>query len=145
LVYGATAAAVSGAISASVIAAAVAVAAYVAGLTYAARQDNLDTVGNLWPLALLSAPIVAAVRVFHQGAGALAVYLLLLAWTLACVYLLARRPSPGSVSRAVGWLIAGISLCDAAILASVGAVMPALAAISGFLLTLWVQKHVSGT
>jgi 4-hydroxybenzoate polyprenyltransferase len=145
LVYGATAAAVSGAISVSVIAAAVAVAAYVAGLTYAARQENLNTVGNLWPLALLSAPIVAAAGVFHQGAGALAVYTLLPAWTAACVYLLARRPSPGSVSRAVGWLIAGISLCDAAMLASVGAVTPALAAISGFLLTLFAQKHVSGT
>jgi 4-hydroxybenzoate polyprenyltransferase len=145
LVYGATAAALSGAVSVFLIVWGVAIAAYVAGLTYAARQENLDTVGNLWPLALLSAPILAAAGAFHRGAGALAIYLLLPACTVAGVYLLARRPSPGSVSRAVGLLIAGISLCDAAILASVGAVTLGLAAVGGFFLTLFAQKYVSGT
>ena len=75
----------------------------------------------------------------------MAVYLLLAVWIAAAVYLLARRPVAGSVSRAVGWLIAGISLCDAAILASTGAIMPALAAIGGFVLTLIAQKYVPGT
>jgi hypothetical protein len=120
------------------------------GGAYAASQESLDKVGNLWPLLLLAAPMLAApmlvaVSVFHQGAGAVAVYLLLAVWIAAAVYLLARRPVAGSVSRAVGWLIAGISLCDAAILASTGAIMPALAAIGGFVLTLIAQKYVPGT
>ena len=145
LVYGATATALSGGVTIFVAVAAVAIAAFVAGLTYAARQESLDKVGNLWPLLLLAAPMLVAVGVFRQGPGAMAVYLLLAVWIAAAVYLLARRPVAGSVSRAVGWLIAGISLCDAAILASTGAIMPALAAIGGFVLTLVAQKYVPGT
>jgi 4-hydroxybenzoate polyprenyltransferase len=145
LVYGATAAVLSGGVSIFVAVAAVAIAAFVAGLTYAARQESLDKIGNLWPLALLVAPMLVAIGVFRQGPGAMAIYLLLAVWIAAAVYLLARRPVAGSVSRAVGWLIAGISLCDAAILASTGAIMPALAAIGGFVLTLVAQKCVPGT
>jgi hypothetical protein len=145
LVYGATATALSGGVTIFGAIAAVAIAAFVAGLTYAARQESLDKIGNLWPLLLLAAPMLVAVGVFRQGPGAMAVYLLLAVWIAAAVYLLARRPVVGSVSRAVGWLIAGISLCDAAILASTGAIMPALAAIGGFVLTLIAQKYVPGT
>jgi 4-hydroxybenzoate polyprenyltransferase len=145
LVYGATATALSGGVTVFVAIAAVAIAAFVAGLTYAARQESLDKIGNLWPLLLLAAPMLVAVGVFHQGAAAVAIYLLPAVWIAAAVYLLARRPVAGSVSRAVGWLIAGISLCDAAILASTGAIMPALAAIGGFVLTLIAQKYVPGT
>jgi 4-hydroxybenzoate polyprenyltransferase len=145
LVYGATAAALSGSVTIFVAVSAVAIAAFVAGLTYAARQESLDKIGNLWPLALLAAPLLVAIGVLRQGAGAMAVYLLLAVWIAAAVYLLARRPVAGSISRAVGRLIAGISLCDAAILASTGAIMPALAAIGGFFLTLVAQKYVPGT
>jgi len=145
LVYGATATALSGGVTIFVAVAAVAIAAFVAGLTYAARQESLDKIGNLWPLILLAAPMLVAIGVFRQGPGAMAIYLLLAVWTAAAIYLLARRPVAGSVSRAVGWLIAGISLCDAAILASTGAIMPALAAIGGFVLTLVAQKYVPGT
>jgi len=53
-------------------------------------------------------------------------------WTAFAVYLLAKRPMPGSVPRAVGALIAGISLVDAALMASVGAVVPASMALIGF-------------
>ena len=145
LVYGATAAALSSGVTIFVAVSAVAIAAFVAGLTYAARQESLDKIGNLWPLLMLAAPLLVAIGVLHQGAGAVAVYLLLAVWIAAAVYLLARRPVAGSVSRAVGWLIAGISLCDAAILASTGAITPALAAIGGFVLTLIAQKYVPGT
>jgi 4-hydroxybenzoate polyprenyltransferase len=145
LIYGATATALSGGVTIFVAVSAVAIAAFVAGLTYAARQESLDKIGNLWPLILLAAPMLTAIGVFRQGPGAMAVYLLLAVWIAAAVYLLARRPVAGSVSRAVGWLIAGISLCDAAILASTGAIMPALAAIGGFVLTLVAQKYVPGT
>jgi 4-hydroxybenzoate polyprenyltransferase len=144
LVY-VTAAALAGNLSVFIIVAAAAVAAYVAGLTYAARQESLDKVGNLWPLALVAAPLLAAAGVFQVGAGAIAIYLLLALWMGAAVYLLAKRPGIGAVSRAVGWLIAGISLCDAALLASAGAMTPALAAIGGFVVTFVAQNYVAGT
>ena len=54
LVYGATAA-LAGSVPTFVAVSAVAIAAYVAGLTYAARQESLDKIGNLWPLLMLAA------------------------------------------------------------------------------------------
>jgi UbiA prenyltransferase family len=145
LVYGATATALSGGVTIFTALAAVAVGAFVAGLTYAARQESLDKVGNLWPLLLLIAPLAVAVGAFRQGLAAFAVYVALAACIAASVYLLAKRPGTGAVSRAVGLLIAGISLCDAAIMASTGAIAPALVAVVGFPLTLIAQKYVAGT
>jgi 4-hydroxybenzoate polyprenyltransferase len=145
LIYAVAAAVMTGSISTLVIAAGLATAAYVAGLTSAARQESLDKIENLWTLALLLAPMVVAMDAFRQGPAAITIYLLLVAWNAAALYLLARRPGTGSVSRAVGWLIAGLSLCDAAMLASVDAIVPALAAIGGFLATLFAQRYVAGT
>lgn len=145
LVYGATATALSGGVTIFTAMAAVAVGAFVAGLTYAARQESLDKVGNLWPLLLLIAPLAVAVGAVRQGLAALAIYLALAACIAASVYLLAKRPGVGAVSRAVGLLIAGISLCDAAIMASTGAIGPALVAVVGFPLTLIAQRYVAGT
>jgi hypothetical protein len=51
----------------------------------------------------------------------------------------------GAVSRAVSWLIAGISLVDAAFLAGAGAVMAAALAILGGAATLAAQRYVAGT
>jgi hypothetical protein len=145
LVYGATATALSGGVTIFTAIAAVAVGAFVAGLTYAARQESLDRVGNLWPLLLLIAPLAVAVGAFRQGLAAFAVCVALAACIAASAYLLAKRPGTGAVSRAVGLLIAGISLCDAAIMASTGAIAPALVAVVGFPLTLIAQKYVAGT
>ena len=145
LVYCAAAAAVSGGVALPVGAAAAAMGAYVAGLTYAARQESLDKVGNLWPLLLLVAPMVLALGALQHGVGAIAIYLLPVAATAFAVYLLARRPGAGAVSKAVALLIAAISLADAAMLAGFGAVGPALAAIVGFPVTLTAQKYIAGT
>jgi hypothetical protein len=145
LVYATVAAALTGSISLTVAVAGAALGVYVAGLTYAARQENLDTVGNLWPLILLAAPLAVSIGALTHGANAIAIYLTPVACIAAALYLLARRPVPGSVSRAVGLLIAGLSLCDAAILASIGAIEVALVAIAGFAATLLAQKYVAGT
>jgi 4-hydroxybenzoate polyprenyltransferase len=145
LVYCGAAAAAAGDVPLGVIVAAGALMAYIAGVTYAARQESLDRVGNLWPLAVLSAPLVLALPILVHGLPAALVYLVLLGWTAAAVYLLVRRPMAGAVSRAVGWLIAGISLVDAAFLAGVGAIGFALIAIAGFVATLVLQKQIAGT
>jgi 4-hydroxybenzoate polyprenyltransferase len=67
LVYGGAAAAAVGAGAQAVILAALALAAYVAGLTYAARQESLDRVGNLGPLVLLFAPMALALPALAHG------------------------------------------------------------------------------
>ena len=77
-VYFGAAAAVSGEVSRPVMLAGFALTAYVAGLTYAARQESLDRVGNLWPLVLLAAPMVLALPALREGAWAIVILLGLL-------------------------------------------------------------------
>jgi 4-hydroxybenzoate polyprenyltransferase len=144
LVYGAAASAATSAVPLGVGLAAVALLAYVAGLTYAARQENFNRVDNLWPLALLAIPLLVAWP-WNVGASAVLIYLALIACVAFAVYLLATRPMPDAVPRAVGLLIAGISLLDAALLAGSGALMPALLAALGFPATLLLHKLVPGT
>ena len=145
LVYCGAAIAVSGGVPAIVLIAALALIAYVAGLTYAARQESLDHVGNLWPLVLLAAPLAVVLFLAPHALTALAICLLLAAALAPAVYWLVRRPAPGSISRAVAWLIAGISLVDAAFLVAAGALVPAALAVTGFAATLMAQKYVAGT
>jgi 4-hydroxybenzoate polyprenyltransferase len=117
----------------------------VAGLTYAARQEALDRIGNLWPLLLLAAPVALAAGALTGGILPALILALLVGCIGGAIFLLARRPMPGAVPRAVGLLIAGISLVDAAFLASIGALGPALLAVAGFAATLALQRHVPGT
>jgi UbiA prenyltransferase family len=145
LVYWGAAAAIVGRISVAVGLAGLAMLCYVAGLTYAARQESLDRVGNLWPLLILAAPMVLATPALGQGPLAIAIYLALIGWTVHAIYLLAKRPMPGAVSRAVALLLAGISLVDAAFLASVGQTVPALLAVVAFGATLTLQRFVAAT
>ena len=126
-VYFGAAAAVSGGVPWPVVLVGFALTAYVAGLTYAARQESLDRVGNLWPLVLLCRPDACSrCSRCSRTHAAIVIYLALIGWTAYAVYLLAKRPMPGAVPRAVGALIAGISLVDATFLAGIGAIMPAL-------------------
>jgi len=145
LVYCAAAAAAVGGVSATLGTAAAAILAFTAGLTYAARQESLDQIGNMWPLLLLAAPMIVAWPALGQGILAFLVYLGLVLCVCYAVYLLARRPVQGSVPRAVGCLIAGISLVDAALLASAGAIPLALLACAGFAVTLLLQRYIAGT
>jgi 4-hydroxybenzoate polyprenyltransferase len=145
LVYCGAAAAAVGSVPVAIVIAALALLAYVAGITYAARQESFDQVGNLWPLAVLMAPMLLALPALANGVIAVLVYLALIGCAACAIYLLAARPMPGAVPRAVGLLIAGISLVDAALLAGAGHVMPALAAMLGFPATLLLQRYIPGT
>lgn len=145
LVYCGAAAAATLTVPAGVIVAALALLAYVAGLTYAARQENYDRVGNLWPLVVLMVPVLLVVPALGQGVIAALICVALISCIAYGIYLLARRPMPGAVPRAVGLLIAGISLVDAALLAKEGTLAPALVAMLAFPLTLFLQRHIPGT
>lgn len=145
LVYvGAAAAAVGETPLASLIAA-LALLGFVAGISYAAWQERLDRPGQLWPLMLLAPPLLIGLPALGQGVVAVAVYLALLGTLAVALYLLVKRPIAAAPPRAVGLLIAAISLVDAALLASLGAVAPALLAVAGFALTLALQRYISGT
>lgn len=144
LVYAVAAAAAVGIVSGPVIIAAMALLAYVAGLSYAAWQERLDHPSNLWPLAILAVPLLLLFPALQQGLTAIAIYVCLVGSMAWAVYLLVTRP-PGGVPRAIGLLIAAISLLDAAFIAGVGAVGPALVAVAGFIATLGLQRYISGT
>jgi hypothetical protein len=125
--------------------AAVALVAYTAGLTYAARQESLGSVGKLWPLLLLATPALVTWPAAQHGIVGMAVYLGVIANAGVALYLLARRPVAKTEPYAVGLLIAGVSLVDASFLASVGAITASVAAAGGFAATLVLQRYVAGT
>jgi 4-hydroxybenzoate polyprenyltransferase len=118
---------------------------YLMGLTCAAKQEALDRLDRLWPLLFLGAPIFYGLAIVLQGGVLATAALVALAiWTLVALYFLMRR-SKGDVPRAVVSLIAGISLVDALFLSAAGAGAAALVAGLCFLLTLALQRWVSGT
>jgi 4-hydroxybenzoate polyprenyltransferase len=56
-----------------------------------------------------------------------------------------RARQPGGIPRAVVRLIAGISLCDALLIAAGGSPGAAALAALAFPVTLFLQRYVSGT
>jgi hypothetical protein len=145
LVYLATGAAISGNIRLALIAGAIALAAHIVGLTYAARQENLNQVARLWPLAILACPLLLAVPGISSG-WVVVGCLLLGAADIAAVRLLARRAAPDSVPRAVSMLIAAICLVDAlAVALYVDRILLACICASGYLLTRLFQMVIPGT
>jgi heme O synthase-like polyprenyltransferase len=146
LVYLAAGAAVSGEISFALVAGAIALAAHIIGLTYAAKQENLNEIGRLWPLAVLVGPLLFALPDLANGWLVVVGCLLLCAADIAAVRLLAQRASPDAVPRAVSMLIAAICLVDALAVARYGGgILLACFCASGYLLTRLFQAVIPGT
>ncbi|MEJ0079158.1 MAG: UbiA family prenyltransferase [Alphaproteobacteria bacterium] len=146
LVYLGAGAAMTGHISLALAVGAFVLAAHTAGITYAAKQESLDTVANLWPMLLLAAPLIAALPSIANGWIVPVAFTLLLAADAAAVWLLAKRPVPGSVPRAVSGLIAAISLVDALVVAWAGGdPLLVLLCAAGYPLTRLFQASVPGT
>jgi len=146
LVYLGAGAAVTGPISPALVIGAFVLAAHTAGITYAAKQESLDTIGNLWPMLLLAAPLIAAIPFLASGWIVPIAFALLLAADAAAVCLLAKRPVAGSVPRAVSGLIAAISLVDALAVAWAGGdPLLVLACAAGYPLTRLFQASIPGT
>lgn len=127
------------------IAAAAVLAAYITGLSYVAKQENLKEVKNLWPLLLLAAPMIYFF--WFQKVVLLSVLAItvLLGWVLFALSFLTMK-SIRNVPRAVVSLIAGISLLDAMLVTTApdGPLWLSLC-LSGFVLTLLLQRYVPGT
>jgi 4-hydroxybenzoate polyprenyltransferase len=146
LVYIGTGVALAGSTSHAILLGAVALASHVAGITYAAKQESLDRVGNLWPLVLLAVPLLVALPALFSGWIVLVAFLLLLTADACAIWLLAKRPVPGAVPSAVSGLIAAICLVDALAiaLAGGGVLLVAICAL-GYPLTRLFQKSIPGT
>lgn len=119
--------------------------AHIVGLSHAAKQESLNQIGALWPLAVLGlAPLVYVLMALTQVQDAdtpggfaatwpnLALTLLMMALLLAAmvsaVSRLLSRNTPGAVGQAVAQMIAAASLVDGLALAA-GLSQPALVAI----------------
>jgi len=144
LVYLTAAWAVTAVIPPPVIVAAVVLLCYLIGLTYAAKNEHLGRVGNIWPLAFLAVPVIYGISLAAAQRVVLVPLLLLAAWASYALWLLRRR-KPGDVPRAVVSLIAGISLLDAMLLAGAGHLLFAWLAAAAFVITLALQRWISGT
>lgn len=143
LAYLAAGLAAAAVLPASLLAAAAVSLCYLVGLTYVAKQEALDRVGNLWPLVFLLAPLAYGAWLAEEVAEWLALAALA-AWIGVALALLRRR-RPGDVPRAVVSLIAGIALLDAMFLAIAGWTGAVPLALGCFAATLALQRWVSGT
>ena len=117
---------------------------YLIGLTYAAKQENLNRIANLWPLLFLAAPFVYVPVTADMDWVAMAIYAAFAAWVLYALSFLVI-PARIRVPKAVVSLLAGICLLDALLISASGGGMLALLAVAGFPLTLILQRWVSGT
>ena len=122
--------------------AALASASYVAGLSFAAKQENLTEFRGSWPLALLWVPLG------FMGAWltveSVPFLLVSVAWTVRSLAFL-YQPQQRNVRRAVEGLIAGVALVDAGFAAESGSLAGASLAVMAFALTHYWQRHVPGT
>ena len=144
LVYVTAAVALTGTLSGAVVGGASVLLAYLIGLTYVARHETLGSLRTLWPVVALAFPFALWSLALRAGAGGVAVYVVAVVWTLACVSHLGWR-SRVDVPRAVVGMIAGIALVDAMALASWHATGLALVAVAAFGATLALQRWVAGT
>ncbi|MFM9914880.1 MAG: UbiA family prenyltransferase [Rhizobacter sp.] len=124
--------------------AAIALLCHLIGLTYIAKQEHLDRIGNLWPLGFLVVPVLYG-AVLAGSAPVVWVPLMLYVAVLLFALHLLRRRARGDVPRAVVTLIACMSLLDSVVLAGSGQIWPAALASLAFLMTLALQRWVSGT
>ena len=124
--------------------AAVVLLCYLIGLTYIAKQENLGSIRNLWPLAFLAVPGFYGLTLTVNAPWTSIFWIAFCGWVLFALFFLKRR-NPGDIPRAVVSLIAGISLLDAVLIAGAGATGYAALAVVGFLLTLTLQRFIAGT
>lgn len=117
---------------------------YLIGLTFAAKQENLNQITNLWPLVFLAVPFAYAFGAFQMDLTVAVLLVTYLIWVLYSLSYLAF-PSRINVPRTVVSLLAGICLFDAILVAANGETSLAWLAAAGFPLTLVLQRWVPGT
>ncbi|HSO35219.1 MAG TPA: UbiA family prenyltransferase [Labilithrix sp.] len=117
--------------------------AYLMGLTYVAKQENLERFTNMWPLALLAVPFLLTARNAFEPVSTV-LFVGLFVWVVSAVRLL-MQGGRGTIPRVVVRLIAGVSLVDALLVAKAGQPLLAAVTASAFFATLFFQRYVKGT
>jgi 4-hydroxybenzoate polyprenyltransferase len=144
-VYVTAALATGGALTLPLLFGAASLGGYVVGLTFVARQENRATFRGIWPLALLAAPVAAALWTASTSIQALMAVALFVAWVVRAVWPLAASRENVNVPKAVISLIAGIALLDGMLGAAHGAPIFVLVGLGGLVATLATQRFVRGT
>jgi UbiA prenyltransferase family protein len=145
LVYIGAAVAVTGSASEAALIGAFVLACHVAGLTYAAKQESLNRIGNLWPLLMLAVPLLVALHAVTGWLVAVS-FVLLVAADAFAIRLLVSKSVAGAVPLAVSGLIAAICLVDALAIAwAGGGIVTVTLCALGYPLTRLLQKIVPGT
>lgn len=117
--------------------------AYLIGVTYAAKQENLSRITNLWPLTCLAVPFIYTAGNAFQDRISAVIYLGFLGWTTRAAAKLLKNPA--NIPGAITMLIAGIAFVDALLIAGQGAVGIASLALGAVALTRLLQRHIAGT
>jgi 4-hydroxybenzoate polyprenyltransferase len=143
LVYVTAGLAVAGAVNNQLLLWAGLLFAFVVGLTAIAKAEAGSGLAGYWPAVLLVLPAVAFVITSPPLAG-WALLALFLGWT-AYAASFVYRTEVRSIGRAVGYLIAGISLLDALALAVAGSPVGVAIALLCWGLTLFLQRYIKGT
>ena len=117
---------------------------YLIGLTYAAKSENLKQLEYAWPLGLLLVPIIYGAYLAINQLVVLIPLIIFIFWIALAIKKIMRR-NPGDIPSAIIGLIAGVSLLDAIILAGHHEIWLMTVSILAFLLTLKLQRWVSGT
>jgi 4-hydroxybenzoate polyprenyltransferase len=107
--------------------------AYFVGFTFTARDQRVAELTMVWPLALVALPFVIA---RPSGPSAVAIYAGFALWVLRALVQLRGR----LVREAVTSLVAGIALLDALLIANLGRVELAGAAIAAFVASMALHK-----
>jgi len=118
---------------------------YILSLTFVAKSEtSSESFTKFWPLGLLLVPAIY----YAVGTLSTPIWLIVIAlfvgWVLYSATFIYDNQKR-SVGRAIWYLIAGVALLDAMVLASVGSLVGVGIAIGGFLLTLYFQRYIKGT
>lgn len=112
---------------------------YIVGLTYIAKTET-RTLTGYWPAALLYLPALVGALILPWPNFWLPLALAL--WvTYSVSFVFIKR----EVGRAIGYLIAGVSLLDALVILIFGSGVGVLWALAAFALTLFLQRYIKGT
>jgi len=138
MIYFAAAATVDSAFNSEMMIGALMLAGYWIGLTYLPKQGDFNNLRNLWPIALISLPLIH----FFRGAH-LVFVVLYVGWVIYALSFLIETPRNGQAATTS--LIAGISLLDALTISTfTGHMTLAVTALVCFLLTLTFERISSG-
>ncbi|GAB4518437.1 MAG: UbiA family prenyltransferase [Anaerolineae bacterium] len=117
---------------------------YIIALTFIAKSETRADFTRYWPVAVLLAPaVVFGVQLLDDPVWLLLV-VAFVGWVLFSVSFIYRKTGR-SIGGAIVRLIAGVSLFDAIVMATVGATTGVILALAAFILTLFFQQYIKGT